>query len=85
MLPDLMVNHGSTFEDLVVNPPPTGQYMKAPTLVNYLLLTKVHPLHPFTAITPVQTMESCGINNSCNSTTVNYPLPTVTPTISITR
>ena len=83
MPPDLMVNLGYTFEDLVDNPLPTGQSMKAPTLVNCLLQMKVHPLHPFTAIN--STMESCGINNSCNSTTDNSPLPTVTPTTSITR
>ena len=83
MPPDLMVNLGPTFEDLVDNPPPTGQFMKAPTLVNCLPPMRVHPLHPFTAIN--STTESCGINNSCNSTTVNYPLPTVTPTTSIIR
>jgi hypothetical protein len=48
---DLMDNHGSTSEDLVVNPLPTGPFMKVPTLVNYHPVTKVHPLHPFTVTT----------------------------------
>ena len=82
---DLMVSHGFTSEDLVDNPLPTGQFMKVPTLVNYLLPTKVHQPHPYMEITSPWTMESCGINNSCNSTTVNYLLPTVTPIISTIR
>lgn len=69
---DLMDNHGSTFEDPVVNPLPTGLCTKAPISVNYHPVTKVPRPHPSTAITPVWTTVSCGINNSCHSTTVNY-------------
>ena len=69
---DLMDNHGSTSEDPVVNPLPTGLYTKAPTSVNYHPVTKVPRPHPSTAITLVWTTVSCGINNLCHSTMVNY-------------
>jgi hypothetical protein len=80
-----MVNHGYTSEDLVVNPLPTGQFTKVQTLVNYLLPMKVLQLLPFMAITSEWIMVSCGINNLCNSTTVNYLLQAVIPSTSITR
>jgi hypothetical protein len=80
---DPMGSLGSTSEDPVDSPLPTGQFTMEPTLGNSPRLMKVPPLHRYTAtITEMEWKEvSCGINSSCHSTTVNSPLPTViTPT-----